>query len=132
MPITVDRLHAVTQRIPKESECEVERRHAASRHYYSFYHFANHFADQVADVPPSVQRGPTHKNLSDFYGRGAAPGSMTSTHFRQLGILLRQCHLIRCEADYELASSFEQHILDQQLKDCDKGVNILKHHLSST
>ncbi|MBT2788046.1 MULTISPECIES: hypothetical protein [unclassified Halomonas] len=126
MPVTPEQLLQATQNIAEEPACEIQRRYAASRFYYSFFHFANRCADQIADIPPSKMSGPTHSNLAEFFGRGCAPTGVNSIKFRQLSILLRQCHKVRCQADYRLQDEFEIHLLEQHRNSCEKGVNILR------
>lgn len=131
MPTTPEEVMEAANALQKAPPMnEAERRNAASRCYYSFFHFANRCADQRAGVPPSAMSGPTHANLSDFFSNSSSNSQTLPRQelmkIRRVGILLRQCHKNRCEADYHLDNDFSAELLEQHHHNCEKGINAIQ------
>lgn len=125
MPVTPEQVLDVAKTLFYQATDEAERRNSASRSYYSLFHYADRLANSSAEVPPSVMGGPTHANLSEYFSSRNSPPRERMMKFRQIGILLRQCHIARCDADYRLDIEFMQQDLQMMHHNCLKGISAI-------
>lgn len=127
MPVTPeDCFHSTDELYQEMRGSEAERRCVASRSYYSFYHFANRHADSHAELPPSALSGPTHSKLAFYFSNSQDHPHARRMKVRRVGILLRQCHKIRCEADYDIEAEFAEQMLDVHYSKCTQGIDAVK------
>lgn len=125
MPVTPEDIYDSAQNMNIPPECESSRRSSASRLYYGFFHFANRYADQNADIPPSTLSGSTHEKLAEFFSSSWVQPVEKRRRIRRVGILLRKCHKSRCAADYRIEEDFDISMLDTHTHDCEQGIQAI-------
>lgn len=118
MSVTYLDIFSSTDNIREAGSGEVYRRTSASRAYYGAYHCALRYANEVgAGVPLSSYVGGTHQVLSDFYSDPNSKDEFAKRR-KSIGYMLKQAHVIRCLADYELDEDFSEEALNGHVAQC--------------
>ncbi|MBH3307885.1 hypothetical protein I5P84_00265 [Pseudomonas mosselii] len=105
---------------------EIGFRNSMSRAYYSLYHAAVEYADEVHVPPVSSQSGPVHKNLRAFYTDGLYSDKALQSKMKRVGYSLKVLHEGRCKADYELSASVPAIDADVHLQRCELNVKLVE------
>ncbi len=79
---------------------EIDYRNAASRAYYCAFHEAESIVKKFPKIHVPVQKTGVHKKIIDALQKH--PNSL----YQQIGALLKQCKIIRTQADYYLYVNF--------------------------
>ena len=83
-----------------EKEDELHARNALRSIYYSLFHESRRVAFTRLKYT-YTETFATHKNLSQFYK------SRKSEQAKKVGVMLKDLHDFRCQADYDIGESFD-------------------------
>ncbi|MFC0179020.1 hypothetical protein [Thorsellia kenyensis] len=98
---------------------EASNRSCVSRAYYSAFHDVK---IRVKGLP-NFQRS-EHSGIIDYLGRPSSFKDDSRIIARKIAFNLNLAKEFRCMADYDLASDFEQTIVDQTFDIVDKVINL--------
>ena len=119
MAVSYNDIARFAEDLARTASCEIERRVAASKAYYSAFHAARSFQNRLNK--PRGKVGGSHATIC--LALTSMPPKVTMTtadmkRIRKIGHLLRRCRDRRCEADYDLHLAIEQMYADRQVRDC--------------
>lgn len=108
MPVSPIDFLRVAENLLK-STSEIDHRSAASRAYYSAFHYCTPLASYLD--PVAKPKSGLHNAFIDIFI------SSSVRKAKAIGYMLRQCHNLRIKADYAIKDEFHYHEADTVIKE---------------